>query len=63
MTEIEFSALARVCLRRRNGDEDSLESAVSACVFERNAVGDIINWQFTAKDARRKLHHLYPCHS
>ena len=63
MTEIEFSVLARVCLRRRNGDEDSLESAVSACVFERNTVGDIINWRFTAKDARRKLHHLYPCHS
>ena len=43
MAEIEFSDLARACLRGRNGDEDSLESAVSACVFERNTVGDTIN--------------------
>ena len=63
MADIEFSVLARACLRGRNGDEDSLERAISACVFERNTVGDTINWRFTAKDARRKLHHLYPCHS
>ncbi len=63
MAEIEFSVLSRACLRRRNGDEDSLERGISACVFERNTAGDTINWRFTAKDARRKLHHLYPCHS
>ena len=63
MAEIEFSVLARACLLGRNGDEDSLESKVSAWVFEPNTVGDTINWRFTAKDARRRLHHLYPCHS
>ena len=63
MAEIEFSVLARACLRGRNGDEDSLERAVSACVSERNAIGAAINWRFTAQDARRKLHRLYPCQS
>ena len=55
MAEIEFSVLARACLRGRNGDEDSLERAVSACVSERNAIGATINWRFTAQDARRNL--------
>ena len=32
MAEIEFSVLARACLRGRNADEDSLEKAVNACV-------------------------------
>ena len=38
MAEIEFSVLARACLRGRNGDEDSLERAVSACVSERQLI-------------------------
>ena len=63
MAEIEFSVLARACLRGRNGDENGLERAVSANVSERNAIGAAINWRFTAQDARRKLHRLYPCHS
>ena len=63
MAEIEFSVLARACLRGHDGDEDSLERAVSACVSERNAIGATINWRFTAQDARRKLHRLYPCQS
>ena len=32
-------------------------------VSERNATAAAINWRFTARDARRKLHRLYPCHS
>ena len=52
----------RACLRGRNGNEDSLERAVSACVWERNEIGATVNWRFTAQDARRKLHRLYPCH-
>ena len=63
MAEIELSVLARACLRGRNGDEDSLEKAVDACVSERNRTAATTNWRFTAKDARRKLHRLYPCHS
>ena len=61
--EIEFSVLARACLRGRNGEEDSLKTAVDACVSERNATLATIDWRFTSKDARRKLHRLYPCHS
>ena len=60
MAEIEFSVLARSCLRGRNADEDSLGNADNACVSERNAAGASINWRFTARDARRKLHRLYP---
>ena len=63
MAEIEFSVLARACLRGRNADEDNLKTAVDACVSERNATAATIDWRFTAKDARRKLHRLYPCHS
>ena len=63
MAEIEFSVLARACLRGRNADQDNLERAVRACVSERNAEGATINWRFTAQDARRNLHRLYPCQS
>ena len=62
MAEIEFSVLARACLRGRNAGEDSLERAVNACVSDRNSAAATIDWRFTAKDARRKLHRLYPCH-
>ena len=63
MAEIEFSVLPRACLRGRNADEDRLERAVNTCVSERNSMGAIIDWRFTAKDARTKLHRLYPCQS
>ena len=60
MAEIEFSVLSGACLRGRNADEDSLERAVKACVTERNTAAATIDWRFTAKDARTKLHRLYP---
>ena len=63
MAEIEFSVLARACLRGRNPDAESLEKAVNANVSERNAAAAPINWRFTNRDARRKLSRLYPCHS
>ena len=63
MAEIKFSVLARACLRGRNADEDGLEKAVNPCVSERNVAAATIDWRFTAKDARTKLHGLYPCHS
>ena len=63
MAGMEFSVLARACLRRRNPDEESLEWAVNANVSQRNAASAPFNWRFTARDARRKLHRLYPCHS
>ena len=63
MAEIEFSVLARACLRGRNAGEDNLNKAANACVSERNAIGATIDWRFTAQDARRKLQRLYPCQS
>ena len=60
MAEIEFSVLARSCLRRRVPDEDTLCREIQALERERNATQATINWRFTAQDARRKLHRLYP---
>ena len=63
MAEMEFSVLARACLRGPNPDAESLERAVNANVSGRHLTAAAINWRFTAKDARRKLNRLYPCHS
>ena len=60
MAEMEFSVLARACLRGRNPDQDSLEKAVNACVSERNTTAAPINWRFTTRKARTKLRRLYP---
>ena len=60
MAEIEFSVLARACLRGRNADEHYLRRAVNACVSERNSKAAAINWQFTTRQARAKLGRLYP---
>jgi len=60
MAEMEFSVLARACLRGRNPDEESLERTVKANVSERNGAATPINWRFTTKKARTKLHRLYP---
>ena len=63
MAEIEFSVLARACLKGRNADEDALQEDISAYETERNVAATAINWRFTAQAARAKLHRLYPCHS
>ena len=60
MAEIEFSVLARTCLRGRNADEHYLKRAVKACVSERNSKAAAINWRFTTRQARSKLGRLYP---
>ena len=60
MAEIEFSVLARSCLRKRVPTEAVLCREVQALEQERNAAQAAINWRFTAQDARRKLHRLYP---
>ena len=59
MAEIEFSVLS-CCLRQRLPDEDALRREVQALVKEHNADGATINWQFNTRDARAKLHRLYP---
>jgi hypothetical protein len=60
MAEIEFSVLARSCLRRRIPNEATLQRQIQALEQERNAAGATIHWRFTAQDARKKLHRLYP---
>ena len=63
MAEIEFSVLTRACLQGRNPDETALQRAINAYEAERNAAKATINWRFSTRDARSKLHRLYPFNS
>lgn len=60
MAEMELSVFSRECLDRRIPDEATLEGEIRALKEERNQVRTRVNWRFTARDARRKLNHLYP---
>jgi hypothetical protein len=60
MAEIEIGILNRQCLRRRIGNFPELEKQITAWQAERNRGHKKIRWQFTTKDARIKLQHLYP---
>lgn len=60
MAEIELSVLSRQCLDRRIPDFETLEQEVSAWQDQRNEAETWIDWRFTTKDARIKLHRLYP---
>lgn len=59
MIEIEFSALARLCLNRRIPTFDKLETEVMAFFDERNRKQIQINWQFSIQSARKKLNSHY----
>ena len=59
MIEIEFSALARLCLNRRIPTLDKLESEVLALIAERREKRIKINWQFSIEVCRQKLHARY----
>jgi hypothetical protein len=59
MIEIEFSALARLCLNRRIPTMDKLKSEVMAIVAERHKKRIRINWQFSLTTARQKLNSRY----
>lgn len=60
MAEIELSVLMRQCLDRRIPDEATLKREVNAYEERRNEAKASIDWQFTCKDARIRLHRLYP---
>lgn len=60
MAEIELSVLMRQCLDRRIPDEATLNRESKAYEDRRNEARATIDWQFTCKDARVKLHRLYP---
>jgi hypothetical protein len=60
MAEIELSALVRQCLDRRIPDTQMLTQEVQAWQKQRNDEVVKVLWQFTTKDARTRLKHLYP---
>lgn len=60
MAEIELSILQRDCLNRHMATKELLVSEINAWETKRNAKQAKANWQFTTKDARIKLHKLYP---
>lgn len=55
MIEIEFSALARLCLKRRIPDIQTLAHQVTALIKTRNKRKIKICWQFSITTARTKL--------
>ena len=59
MIEIEFSALARLCLNRRIPTMEKVETEALAFLEERSRKGIKINWQFSLKSARKKLNSHY----
>jgi hypothetical protein len=59
MIEIEFSALARLCLNRRIPSQEDLEREVLALLEERMTKQIKIDWQFSIQNARTKLNSHY----
>ena len=60
MAELELSVLARQCLSERIGNQQNLTQQVQAWQDSRNTTATRVQWHFTTKDARIKLHRLYP---
>jgi transposase len=59
MIEIEFSALARLCLHRRIPTIEKLESEVMTLIAERSQKCIKIHWQFSIETCREKLNSRY----
>lgn len=59
MQEIEFSAIARQCLKRRIATKAELEREVLAIVKEREEKAIKIEWQFSIEQARTKMNRHY----
>jgi DDE superfamily endonuclease len=60
MAEIEIGVAQRQCLNRRIAEQATLQKELQAWCQQRNAQQCGTDWQFTTKDARTKLKHLYP---
>jgi hypothetical protein len=60
VAEIELSVLSRVGLPERIESKEKLMALIQAYEQDRNNQAGKVNWQFTTKDARIKLHKLYP---
>jgi DDE superfamily endonuclease len=59
MIEIEFSALVRLCLKRRIPNIEQMEKQILAIVKERNIKKIKIHWQFSIESARNKFNSHY----
>lgn len=59
MIEIEFSALARLCLRRRIADIETLARQIAILIEKRNKDKIKICWQFSIQTARTKMRSHY----
>jgi hypothetical protein len=60
IAEIELSALTKQCLSRRIGDIQVLAYESQVWEKRRNELDKNVDWQFTTKDARIRLKHIYP---
>lgn len=60
MAESELAVLSNQCLDRRIPDKKTLIGETAAWEKHRNKHHAKADWQFTSKDARIKLKHLYP---
>ncbi len=60
IAECELSVLNRCGLKNRIKDENQLKEDVASWMNYRNKNQKGVDWQFTTKDARIKLKHLYP---
>lgn len=60
IAECELSVLTRYGLKTRTATQEQLEEDVKAWYERRNTARSSVNWQFTTRDARIKLKHLYP---
>jgi hypothetical protein len=60
MAESELGVLTKQCLDRRIPDKPTLIEEIAAWQHDRNANHTKADWQFSTKNARIKLKHLYP---
>jgi hypothetical protein len=60
IAEISISILSKQCIDRRIVDLELLNCEIGAWEKGYNSQRRVVKWQFTADDARIKLHRLYP---
>lgn len=60
LAESELGVLTKQCLDRRIPDKQTLIDEVVAWQYDRNTSRTKADWQFSTKNARIKLKHLYP---
>ena len=60
IAEIALGILNRQCLDRRVGNAEFLKKEIPTWQRQRNRTCGTVDWQFTTKDARKKLKRLHP---